>query len=57
MVLKIGIVKQDNQEFISTGAHSMFSRSALQEVTVLYMDEWLVMTNVRGFMMMNFFFF
>lgn len=38
VVLKIGIVKHDNQELISTGTHSVFSRGALQEVTILYMD-------------------
>lgn len=31
MVLRIEIVKQDIKEFISIGAHSVFSRSALQE--------------------------
>lgn len=35
MVLRIGIVKQNNQEFISTGAHSVFSRNALRKVTIL----------------------
>ena len=38
MVLKIGIVKHDNQQLISTGTHSVFSRGALQEVTILYVD-------------------
>lgn len=38
VVLKIGIVKHDNQELISTGTHSAFSRGALQEVTILYVD-------------------
>ena len=47
MVLRIGIIKQDNQEFVSTGAHSVFSKSALQEVTMSYVYEQPVMTNVQ----------
>lgn len=54
MGLRIGIIKWDDQEFIPTGTHSVFSKSALQEMTLLYVDEQLVVTTVRSVVVMSF---